>query len=254
MQRKYVLPFVVALLVLSAGCVGALQPNPSALGAQQTATDTTGDGWYDGPTVSVSSSGQVDAAPDLAVVNLAVVARADSADEARQQVAAGVESMRQALRDAGVADDAVSSSGYHLSLEYDYTGEKREVVGYRAIHSFTVELDDVDRAGEVIDVAVSNGATSVNGVHFTLSDDRRQALRAQAIEEAMQHARSDAEAIAGAGDLDLTGIVSVSTTNVGYPGPIYAERGDAADGGGATTIEPGTVTVSATVSVVYGAD
>lgn len=252
MQRKYVIPFVVALLAVSAGCLGAVQPDSSTL-AQQTGTNANG--WYEGPTVSVSANGQVDAAPDIAVLNLAVVARADSADDARQQVAEGVERMRTALRDAGVPDDAVSSSGYNLHIEYDHSGEKREVVGYRAVHSFTVELDDVDRAGDVIDVAVSNGATNVNGVYFTLSDERRQSLRAQAIEEAMQNARSDADAIASAGDLDLTGLVSASTSSVGSPGPIYAERAAGADDGGApTTIEPGTVSVSVTVSVVYGAE
>lgn len=248
MQRTLIAPLLVAFLALTAGCLGAVQPSTTAL-AQQT------DGGPEGPSVTVSAQGQVDAAPDLAVVNLAVVARADSADAARQQVADGVESMRQALRDAGIPDEAVSSTGYNLHVEYDYNGEEREVVGYRAGHSFTVELDDVERAGEVIDVAVSNGATNVNGVQFTLSDERRQELRAQAIEQAMTNARSDADAIAAAGDITLAGIHSASTSDGGYyPGPMYAER--AADGaaGASTTLEPGTVTVTATVTVVYDAN
>lgn len=236
----------LGLLVVLAGCLGGAAPlNNAAL--------SNGTDGPEGPTISVSSSGSVDAAPDLAVVYLSVEAEADSAEAARAQVASDATRMRDALRDAGISDDAVTTTGFAVHIVYDYSNEGREVVGYRAVHSYRVEVSP-EEAGTVIDTAVGNGATRVSGVQFTLSDERRQELRAQALEEAMTSARADADAIAGASDLTVSGVHSVSTSN-GGGGPIYYDRAVAEAGDGASTVlEPGDVTVTASVSVVYTAE
>jgi uncharacterized protein YggE len=235
----------LGLLVVLAGCMGGAQPlNTAAL--------SNTDGGPEGPTISVSSSGTVDAAPDLAVVYLAVEAQADTAEEARAQVARDATRMRDALREAGISDDAVTTTGFAVYIEYDYSDRGREVIGYRAVHSYRVEVAPED-AGTVIDTAVKNGATRVSGVQFTLSDERRQELRAQALEEAMTSARSDADAIAGASGLTVSGVHSVTTANGGGGPIVYTDRA-AAEGSDATVLEPGDVTVTASVSVVYTAE
>lgn len=71
----------------------------------------------------------------------------------------------------------------------------------------------------------------------------------------MADARDDADLLATAGDVTVTGVRSVSTADVGVQ-PVDAGLRETADGGGgaATRIEPGPVTVSATVSVTYRAE
>lgn len=224
----------LAGLLLLAGCTAPLQ----------TGASTTAEA---GPTISTSGTGQLSAEADLAVVSVAVTARADSADDARGQVADGVASVREALAGAGVPEDAVTTA--YFAVRPDYHDEDRAPDGYRATHALRVETDPA-RAGEVVDLAVGNGATEVNGVQFTLTDETRDDLRSEALAQAVDRARADADAVAGAADLQITGVESISVGNNYSPGPFYAEA--AADrAGGATSFAPGPVTVSASVSITY---
>lgn len=244
MVSKPLTAVALALALLLAGCVSGVQGQPAATTAQT--ADATG------PTISVSASAQTTADPDRAIVRVAVEATAESADAARQQVATDVDTMREALRDAGIDDAAVTTTQFSVSPRYDYSDRTPELVGYQAVHAFAIELDDVSRAGEIIDTAVESGATRVDGVQFTLSEDTRADLRSQALTDAMENARADADTIAAAGGLTVTGIHTASTGSNGpipFEGRVFAES-DAAG----TTIEPGPVTVTASVSVVYTAE
>ena len=230
---------LLALLLVTAGCLSTADAAPSAADNASVRT------------IDVSSTGSASAAPDLATVTVAVEARADSADAARQQVADDVATMRDAIRKLGIPDSDVSTTSYFVGPEYDYNNGARTVVGYRAVHSFQIDAD-VDQAGDVVDAAVENGATQVQGVQFTLSDERRKQLRKQALTEAMTNAHDDAGTIAEAAGVSLGPLHSASTSDVGYPRPVpmVAEAG-ASDGSTKTTVEPGPVEVTATVSVSY---
>lgn len=188
---------------------------------------------------------------DRAVVTVAVTARADGAEAAREAVAENATLMREALREAGVADDAVTTDAYRVRPITDAHREsgEREITGYEAVHAYRIETTP-GAAGTVVDTAVGNGASEVHGVTFTLSDETRAELREQAIERAMSDARADAEAIAASANLSVTGVHSASTG--GDYGPVYETRAVAADSGGAPTeFDAGAVTVTATVDVTY---
>jgi uncharacterized protein YggE len=235
------LPVAVGLLVLLAGCAGPLQTTTSTEATQST----------EGTTISATGTGTVDAEADLAVLSVAVVATAETADDARGQVAADVEQMRTALRDAGVADDAVSTAAFAVFPQYDYRDGDRVEQGFRAVHSFRIETAPA-RAGELVDVAVGNGATEVRGVSFTLTDETRAALRAQAIDRAVTAARADADAMAGAAGLSVTSVETMTTAGGFSPVERFDVAESAADGA-RTTFEPGPVGVSVTVQVTYRA-
>jgi len=73
-----------------------------------------------------------------------------------------------------------------------------------------------------------------------------------AVSERWQELLDDADAIAAAADLSVTGVQSASTGG-GYS-PVYEMRETAADSGGVPTeFNAGSVTVSATVDVTYRA-
>ena len=238
---------LVALLVLLAGCVGAA--SPSALADEPAPSLSQAD--ENTPSISVSGSATVEAAPDLAVVRVAVEREARTADRARGEVATAVEEMRQALRDAGIPDEDVTTESFNVYLQYDYRDGDRTPDGYRAVHSFRIEVTP-DRAGEVIDLSVGNGADRVSGVSFTLSEERRAELRQEALTLAVENARTDAETMAAAAGVPVGSVQSLSTSN--SFGPVYpvdfARAEDAS--GGQTVIEPGDVSVTASASVVYG--
>lgn len=200
--------------------------------------------------VRVTASGAAEAEADAAEVTLAVEARNDDPSAARQEVANGESSMRAALMGMGIPEEDIMSIGYTLREAPRYERDEG-VPRHYARHTFRVELNSTERVGEVIDTAVGGGATTVSGVSFTVSDERRTELKQDALETAMDNARSQADAVAGAGGISVTGVRSVSTSDTGFsPVSVAREQLEAASDAG-TTVSPGPVEIDAQVEVVY---
>ncbi len=247
---RTVAALALAALLVTAGCAGVVDSEPSdgantGGGAAASAAERT---------VTVSASGQVSAQPDQAVLGLEVITTGEDVQTARQRLAANVSSMREALLAAGLNESQITTERYGIRED---TIERRETgrTVYRAAHGFSVTLSDLDTVGEVIDTAVANGANNVDGVRFTLSEGRRGELREDALANAMESARSQADVVAERANLTLVGVSSASTVDTGYT-PYYAESaaltaGDA--GGASTSVSGGPVTVNAEVQVAYNA-
>ena len=245
----------IVALVLGASLLGAGVALGNAGDSERAMQLATGADAQSGNAVTVTASGEAETEPDKAVVQVAVEATADDPTVARQHVADNASSMRAALVDLGLPADAVRTTGFDIYEDRVRPPEPdaEPETTHRARHSFAVEVDDTSRVGRIIDAAVDNGATGVHGVEFTLAEDTRNELRQEAIDEAMADARAQADAIAAAGGLTITGVDRVQTGDVGGPRPVpMLERAGAGDGGG-TSIESGAVSVRATVTVVYNA-
>ena len=115
----------------------------------------------------------------------------------------------------------------------------------------TVSLHDVSRTGDVIDIAVSNGANMANSIQFMLSDEQAQALRTEALREAVARAQADAETVASALRVTLGPVQNAEITQ-GYTPVLFENYAlDAKAAPVPTPIEAGDITVTATVSVSY---
>lgn len=233
---------VLAVLLATAGIAGAFSAGGSPAQAQQQAMDSN--------TITVSGNGEVQAEADRAVIRVAVLATGDDISSVRKQVAENSSAMRSALTDMGISDDQIQTRHYDISSNKRHHEPRGEEPNYRAIHAFTITVEETDRAGAVIDTAVSNGASEVDGVTFTLSADKREELRQQALEEAMDSARGEASTIAAAEDLSIADVNRVSTTGYSHS-PRRALATPAAGDAGGTSINSGPVSVSASVTVVY---
>ena len=240
MQRSTLVTIGLIAVVLLAGC-----GNAPTTGAEPADDDRK---------IHVAGAGSADAEPNRAVIDLGVVARADTAAAARQRLAANVSRMREALSAAGVTDSQIRTQRYDLRRDVRYRRDGGpEPAGYEAEHAFEITLEDTDRVGTVIDTAVRNGATGIDHVEFTLSTDRRRALEADARQAAMADARGKAEELAGAANLTVTGVEVIRTGGDSAPRPARAMATPtptaAADVG--ADLESGPVTVTAQVRVVY---
>ena len=237
-RTRWIVTLVVVTAFVSAGVGGVL----GGATAQQQPTESG-----ESQTVSVSGVGSASAPPDRAVVRLAVVAIAEDAETAREMAAADADRMRRALRKAGVADEQVRTITYTLQTEY--RRDETEPQRFRVTHGYEVELDDIDAAGSVVDVAVGNGADRVDGVRFDLSEAALREVRDRALTEAMTEARADADAVAAAAGVGVTTVESVHVGGRTVP-VLYARETVATDAAG-TVVEPGPVDVRVTVEVVY---
>ena len=148
--------------------------------------------------VVTSGEGLIQVAPDRAWIIIAAETRGPSAREAQRRNTEAMRPVQEALRKAGVTAEAVRTVGYDLQQEFDFVNNKRVSRGYVARNSIEVRVDDVARLGELLELSVGQGATTVNGLRFDLKDRAR--LERDALREAVADARAKAEAAAaGAG-------------------------------------------------------
>lgn len=242
MQRRTALvgTAVVAALLVTAGVGGAL--STGAAPAQRTDAQMS-------DTITVSGSGTVQAEADRAVVRVAVVSSGNDVGDVRADLSDNAQSMREALAETGIDEGQIRTAYYDISSQDRRRGPGGDEADYRGLHAFEITVEDPDSVGEVIDTAVEGGANEVDGVEFTLSQDRREQLRQDALEDAMDDARGEASTVAGAEDLSIEGVDRVSTTD--FSRSPYEARGLATGDAGGTSINSGPVTVQASVTVVY---
>jgi uncharacterized protein YggE len=240
-------PTVPALAVAALVLVAAVATAGLAFGGT---VDATTPNSPSDRTIAVSAQGSAATTPDQAAVRVAVTADGDDPSTVRDELADGSERLRTALAEANVPEDAITTTDFDIRERRDRERSEDEQPAYRGRHAFEVSLDETDRAGTVVDASAGAGAT-VERVAFTLSEETRDDLRDSALEDAMGDASRQAETLADASDLTVTGASSIDAAHGGYA-PVRYDAATAESAGG-TTIDTGDVTVTATVRVTYNA-
>jgi len=240
-MKKFAFIMMLAILAL------AMIPGP-ALGADTSLCPER--------IISVSGSGEVMATPDISTVNVGVQTENPDVMIAQQENARIMDRVITALVAAGIPREDIKTVGYSIYPVYEDTtlpfGQK--IRYYQVTSSVQVTVRDVARTGEIIDIAVANGANQVNSIVFSLSKERESLLRSEVLTTAVRNARTDADTVAQATGVTISGIQSVSVGSVYVP--VYYDNRLA---GGAeskavavpTPIEPGQITVTAQVSISY---
>ena len=84
----------------------------------------------------------------------------------------------------------IQTQNYNIRPNYDYIDGKQVFRGYEVSNNLKVLIRNINFAGEIIDTAVKNGANTVSGINFIVSDQTKyyyEALRL-AIEDAQNKA------------------------------------------------------------------
>ena len=240
-QRGSLAAVTLTMCVLLAGCAGGATTGGDTVGPDRS--------------IEVTADGEASGAPDRATLLVAVESTAPDARAVRDDLAASDDALRTALFDWGLTEDDVRTERYDVRQrrEPQPTTERAEPQ-YVGTHVYALEIGDVETVGEVIDVAIGAGADRVERVQFGLTAEREATVRERALTDAMAGARGQAEVLASNANLTITGVHTVSTTNVRTsPYRSTGLEADAAGGasGPTTGVQPGDVDVSATVRVVF---
>jgi uncharacterized protein YggE len=202
-------------------------------------------------TIEVDGSGEARTSPDTADLDLAIDTQAKTAEEAASRNAALAAKVIDALK-AKLGDKGkITTGGYALNPEYDQRPtQKPSIIGYNAQNTVTVNTGALDLIGALIDSAIAAGANRVNSLSFSVKDDTKP--RSEAITIATRDAHAQASALASALGVKLGKVVKATT--VSEVRPIPMQRGGMAmamSAKVATPVEPGEVTVPATVSLTF---
>jgi len=189
--------------------------------------------------ITVTGTGTVQSVPDKAEFSLGVDSTGPTA---RKALAANSERMRRvlaALFAAGVAKGDVQTQDVSVSRSYPDNG-------YSADNTVSVTINDLAKAGSILDAATNAGANNVYGPTLTRSD--QDELQAKALRAAVDGARAKARVLADAAGVLLGSVTSI-TEGVDEPSPVYAA--DMARRAASAPIEPGKQQTQATVRVTF---
>lgn len=202
-------------------------------------------------TIVVTGAGEATAAPDIAWLNLGVEAEGATASEALRKNTAQMEATLKLLRDAGVDKRDIQTSNLNVGARYDYSreGAPPRIIGYQATNTVSVKLRNLEKAGGVIDKAVSAGANRLDSISFGFADPKP--VMNEARKDAIADARERAALYADAAGVRLGPVMQISDSAAPGPGPLpVMERMDMAKNQ-AVPVAIGESTLSANVTIVF---
>lgn len=185
----------------------------------------------------------------MITIDLGVSVLADTVSSATAGAAEAASRILSALRDRGVDETSIATTDYTIHPEFEYRNDSQRMIGYRVNNTLRAKTPDIAGAGGILDAAATAGgdATRVNGVSFSL-DDERPLLEA-ARTEAWKDAVSKATQLAGLAGRGLGQAVSITESVGAPPMPVRFAAMESADM--KTPIQPGSTTVSVTIEVVF---
>ncbi len=168
-------------------------------------------------TISVSGSGHVDAAPDIARLSLAVQNRDPSMKLARDRTVKVSNDFLALMKKLGIKDAKVRTSGLTINPEYRWDPKSNEQVfqGYFVQRQLEVELDDLSKLGTVIEGAVDAGVNQVSPPQ--LDSSKRKQLTQDALAAAAADARANAERLAASLGVKLGAVRTITAEGAAPP-------------------------------------
>jgi uncharacterized protein len=200
-------------------------------------------------TVSVTGEGVVKAAPDQAWLTLVAESRARSPRDAQSQTAQAMTAVQQKLAAAGLAKDAIRTISVELNIDAEWVNGRQVPKGYVARNVIEARIDDVAKVGDIMDLAVTSGATAIQGVRFDLK--QRESLEREALKRAAADARARAEAAAAGAGRAIDRVIRVDEPGSRPipPQPVMMMRQAASAEAAQTPVVAGEIEIRATLTL-----
>ena len=168
--------------------------------------------------ISTSGTGMVSLPPDMAIISFGVERTAKSARDALDDSNQSVARILDALKENGVADKDIQTSGFRIQPRYFYpkAGTENnprapEIIGYVVSNNLSVRLRDLTRTGEFLDLVVTLGSNIAGNIRF-LNQDTEAVLK-EARSKAVKNAIAKARTLTEAAGVELGDILSISENN-----------------------------------------
>jgi uncharacterized protein len=205
-------------------------------------------------TITVVGDGTVSIKPDVARANIGVEVLKPTVEEAAAESNQVTDQVLAALKEMGIADNDIQTSGYSVYSErYGSDGAPADKIQYRVTNTVNVLIRDLEQVGQVLDASIKAGANSIYGVEFLLDD--ATAARSAARKQAVNNAGATAQELAELSGVKVGKIISISEV-IGNTGGFYnnqfTQYSTGVGGGRAEApIEPGQLRLIMQLQVTY---
>jgi uncharacterized protein YggE len=227
--------------------------------AQSVKTDGDAVKIEDTPKLTVRGEAELEKPADRVELAIGVLTEGETAAPALDANTKRMNAVVKALGKSGLDESEYRTGRFRVRPVYSRRPRQADpdwiprITGYEVANSVVVKTKQLDKVGDIIESANEAGANSVEVSGFDLADERQ--YRAEAIATATQHAVADARTLADAAGLRLVRVLAVNLDNIPVRGTemrFAAPRGRAmSEASGPPPINPGDVTIRATVTIVY---
>lgn len=198
--------------------------------------------------ITVTGTGQVAAAPDMATITLGVTNEAAEAADAMAATSQAVSAILDQLSGKGIADRDMQTQQFSIHPVWSNRGNGSDgtskITGFQASNMVMVRIRDLDKLGSILDAVIADGANNFNSLQFSVQDP--DPLMEQAQKAAVADAMARAELLTSAAKVSLGPVLSISEHGGGgRPMPMAAMRESSGP------IAAGEVTINASVTMVF---
>ena len=167
-------------------------------------------------TLTVTGQGRENITTTLTQVQLGVEIQGKTATEVQQEVAKRTTAVVNFLRSRPV--EKLQTAGIRLQANYDYQGRQRRLLGYVGINTVSFRLK-TEQVGALLDEAVKVGATRIDSVSFTATEEAIADAQKEALRQATIDAQQQADAVLRALNFTPKEVVSVQVNGARTPQP-----------------------------------
>lgn len=206
-------------------------------------------------TINVAGHAEMTVAPDLAKVYAGISILKPTAAEAQAEADRAINAIITGLRTKNIAESDIETENLNLNEEKEWIQNESQMrsMGWRATQTLKIKTSDLTKVGDIVDVAVTNGANQINSIEFYLSTTKDDQSKQLVLAKATQNAKNKAQTMAENLGVKLDKIISASESNYGIVPYKYmmANNVGAAAVSESAKVLPSDVTVSADMTLVY---
>ncbi len=180
-------------------------------------------------TISLTGRGEVQSAPDMAVIQIGVVREAKTARKAVSLNNIAMQKIIEIVSASGIEPKDIQTSNFSLRPKYLYAARTKisaqtppRIVGYTVSNNLAITVRKLPHLGRILDLVVSAGSNNIGGIRFSIQNPKP--LRNKARRAAMQDAIAKAKLYASEAGFILGPIKSVSEFGSSrQPRPVYRQ-------------------------------
>ncbi|MDJ0649798.1 MAG: SIMPL domain-containing protein [Xenococcaceae cyanobacterium MO_188.B19] len=199
-------------------------------------------------TLTVTGQGIERIPTTLTQVQLGVEIQGKSAGEVQQNVAKRTSAVVDFLKSHKV--ERLQTTGISLQANYQYNNNERRLTGYIGTNTVSFRTE-TEKVGALLDKSVQAGATRIDGVSFTATEEAISTAQKEALRLATRDAQEQAEAVLGALNFKAKEIVNIQVAGANIPQPRMMQTGQFARSASveSTPVIGGEQTVRASVTL-----
>lgn len=171
-------------------------------------------------TLTVTGQGVKRIPTTITQVQLGVEVQDKTAVDVQQEVAKRTSALVDFLRSRKV--EQLQTTGIHLQPNYQYKNNQQQFIGYIGTNTVSFRLI-TEQVGTVLDGAVKAGATRIDGLSFTATEEAISTAQKEALALATADAQQQSDAVLKALNFTPKQIVSIHVNGASVPSPKFLQ-------------------------------